>query len=255
MLKLPRNQILQRTLKSLIFMCFIGQVSVIFGASLTPTKLTFEYGSVIDIQCESMASRYFQHEKKPGIDYHTEIMKEASSLTSILQKQWDEQGPQLLSALINLVGREYSRKELIVYSSGCRSGGMSKPLIVGIKLHLKSVRTNPTSISHNITLTFHEFIHQYLSESFDYGRSEVLKEFNDAPALFKNHIHLMALMKQSLVLAKREDLIQQYAQTLSGVYKRAWDVSTSKEYQSRLIKEVQTLEGNNKNYWFFDSFK
>jgi len=157
--------------------------------------------------------------------------------------------------VINIVGREFSRKELNVYSSACRSGGISKPLIVGIKTHLKSVRKNPLPLSHNITLTFHEFIHQYLSESFDYSRSEVLKEFSEAPALFKNHIHLLALMNQTFIQAKREDLMKEYPQSLRGVYKRAWDISTSKEYQDRLINEVRTLEGNNDHYWFFDSFK
>ena len=130
---------------------------------------------------------------------------------------------------------------------------MSTPLIVGVKLYLKSVRKNPLSTSHIVPITFHEFIHKYLTESFDYGRSEVLKEFSQAPALFKNHIHLMALMKRSFTLAKREDLIRQYASTLRGVYKEAWDISTSKDYQERLINEVRTLKGNNNNYWFFDS--
>ena len=124
-----------------------------------------------------MTSTFFQHEKKTGVDYHTQIMKEASALTPTLQRQWDQQGVHLLSTLIHIVGREFSREELHVYSSACRSGGISKPLIVGIKTHLKSVRKNPLPLSHNITLTFHEFIHQYLSESFDYSRSEVLREF------------------------------------------------------------------------------
>ena len=233
-------------------MLFACQIPTSFAANLIPPKLTFEYGSVLDLQCESMTKAYFEHEITPGEDYHTEIMKEASSLTPTLQKQWDEQGTELLSILINIVGREYSRDDLIVYSSGCQTGGMSTPLIVGIKHHLKSVRKKPISISHNVALTFHEFIHRYLSESFDYGRSEVLKEFNESPALFKNHLHLMALMKQSFTLAKREDLISQYSKTLRGVYKNAWEISTSKDFQGRLINEVQTLQGNNKNYWFFD---
>ena len=158
----------------------------------------------------------------------------------------------LLSILMNLVGRDYSKDELIVYTSGCQTGAMSTPLIVGIKLHLKSVRKNPISISHNVTLTFHEFIHRYLTESFDYGRSQILKEFSEAPALFKNHLHLMALMNETFRLAKRNDLISQYPKTLRGIYRTVWDISTSQEYQHRLINEVQTLEGNNRNYWFFD---
>ena len=246
------NRFKKTTWNTLISMLFMCQIPTSFGANLNPPKLTFEYGSILDLQCESMTKTYFEHEITPGFDYHTEIMKEASSLTPTLQKQWDEQGPKLLSILINIVGREYSRDELIVYSSGCRTGGMSTPLIVGIKHHLKSARKKPISISHNVSLTFHEFIHRYLSESFDYGRSEVLREFSEAPALFKNHLHLMALMKQSLTLAKREDLISQYVKTLRGEYKNAWEISTSKDYQWRLINEVKTLEGNNKNYWFFD---
>ena len=102
-------------------------------------------------------------------------------------------------------------------------------------------------------MTFHEFIHKFLTESFDYGRSEVLKEFSQASALFKNHVHLMALMERSFTLAKREDLNRQYANTLRGVYKQAWDISTSEDYQESLINEVRTLKGNNYNYWFFDS--
>ena len=237
--------------KTLIFLLLLCQLPVSFAANIQAPKLTFEYGSVLDLSCESMTQLYFEHKITPGYDHHTQIMKEALSLTPLLQKQWDKQGPQLLSALIKLVGREYSKDELVVYTSGCQSGGMSTPLIVGVKLYLKSVRKNPLSPSHIVSITFHEFIHKYLSESFDYGRSEVLKEFSQAPALFKNHLHLMALMKRSLTLAKREDLIRQYAKTLRGVYKEAWEISTSKDYQERLINEVRTLKGNNKNYWFF----
>ena len=242
------------SINTLVLILFMCQTSTGFGANINPPKLTFEYGSVLDLDCESMTKVYVEHVITPGVDYHTEIMKEASSLTPALQKQWDEQGSMLLSKLINIVGREYSKNELIVYTSGCQTGGMSTPLIVGIKLHLMSVRKNPISISHNVSLTFHEFIHRYLTESFDYGRSEVLKEFSEAPALFKNHLHLMALMKESFTLAKREDLISQYSKTLRGEYRNAWEISTSEDYQQRLINEVQTLEGNNKNYWFFDPF-
>jgi len=252
MLKKFTHLTIKKTLVPAFLVCHASTSS---GQTLTPPKLTFEYGSVLDIQCPDMTNRYFQHEKRPGVDYHTQIMKEASSLTSELQKQWDEQGPELLSTLINIVGREFSRKELNVYSSACRTGGMSKPLVVGIKLHLKSVRKNPLPISDNITLTFHEFIHQYLSESFDYSRSEVLQEFKDAPSLFKNHVHLMALMNQTFKQSNRADLSEIYPQSLRGVYKEAWEIATSKEYQERLIKEVRTLKGNNKAYWFFDSFK
>lgn len=240
--------------KTLISVLLLCQISVGFATNLHPPKLTFEYGSVLDLRCESMTQLYFEHKIRPGFDHHTQIMKEASSLTPLLQKQWDKQGPQLLSTLIKLVGREYSKNELVIYTSGCESGGMSKPLIVGVKLYLKSVRKNPLSTSHIVSITLHEFIHKYLSESFDYRRSEVLKEFSQAPALFKNHLHLMALMKRSFTLAKREDLISQYARTLRGVYKQAWDISTSKDFQERLINEVRTLKGNNKNYWFFDPF-
>ena len=251
MLQLILNRLHLAHWKTLIFILLMCQNPVSFAADLHPPKLTYEYGSVLDLQCESITQLYFQHRITPGFDHHTQIMKDASSLTPVLQKQWDRQGPQLLSALINLVGREYSKDELVVYTSGCQSGGMSTPLIVGVKLYLKSVRKNPLSTSHIISITFHEFIHKYLSESFDYGRSEVLKEFSQAPALFKNHVHLMALMKRSMTLAKREDLIRQYAKTLRGVYKKAWDMSTSKDYQERLINEVRTLKGDNKNYWFF----
>ena len=254
MIRLLANLVQKTSLNGLVVMLFMGQTSTVLATEINPPKLTFEYGSVLDLGCESLTNTYVQLAIAPGVDHHTEIMKEASSLTPALQKQWDEQGPILLSKLMNLVGRDYSKDELIVYTSACQSGAMSTPLIVGIKLHLKSVRKKPLSISHNVSLTFHEFIHRYLTESFDYSRSAVLKEFSDAPALFKNHLHLMALMKESFKLAKRDDLIKQYPTTLRGAYKSAWDISTSQDYQQRLINEVQTLEGNNKNYWFFDPF-
>lgn len=254
MRQLMLNRLYQEHWKVFISLLLLCQTSASLAANLDPPKLTYEYGSVLDLRCENMTRLYVEQRLAPELDHHTKIMKEASSLTPFLQKEWDKQGPQLLSTLVNLVGREYSKDELVVYTSGCQAGGMSKPLIVGVKLYLKSVRKQPLSRSHIIAITFHEFIHKYLSESFDYGRSEVLKEFSQAPALFKNHVHLMALMKRSMMLAKREDLVRQYAGTLRGIYKQAWDMSTSKEYEERLINEVRTLKGNNKHYWFFDSF-
>ena len=95
-----------------------------------------------------MTQLYFEHKITPGFDHHTEIMKEALSLTPSLQKQWDKQGPQLLSALIKLVGREYSKDELVVYTSGCQSGGMSTPLIVGVSFILKCKKKSAFDISY-----------------------------------------------------------------------------------------------------------
>ncbi|SMF09409.1 hypothetical protein SAMN02745866_00699 [Alteromonadaceae bacterium Bs31] len=226
----------------------------VFCADLKIPELSYEYGAVKDNSCEKMTQQGLDFAIKPGLDHHTQIMKEANSLTPLLQQQWNTEGKKLLTALLSLVGRNYSRNEIIVYTTACDSGGMSTPFTVGIGSHLKSIKRKPTPLSDNVTLTFHEFIHRYLVDSFDYSKSEVLKEFQNSPAIFKNHLHLMALMERSMEHAGLQNLIQPYENSIerSKPYRRAWKIATSKKYQDRLIKETKEFKGSNENYWFFD---
>ena len=226
-------------------------VSKTWATTITPPHLVFEYGIVQDYKCRGIT------EGANVTASHENIMIEARNITRRLQAQWNKEGVDILSTLVNIVGREYSLNTLTVYTSACGYGSQSSPLIVSVRKHLVSVGNNDANISSNITLVLHEFIHRYLSESFDYGKSSVLTEFSDYPSIFKNHLHVMALIKRTLIQAGREDLVQQYANSLKGkkAYMRAWKFGTSKKYYLRLINEVQTLEGNNENYWFFDPIK
>ncbi len=211
-------------------------------------KLVFEYGIVSDSKCKRLATDLTARGST-----REDVMKEAISLTPILQGQWDTEGAELLSALISIVGREYSRRELTVYTSVCGYGSRSSPLVVSIRSHMGRIKNMRSPISANIPLVLHEFTHKYLVESFDYSKSSILKEFSDSPALFKNHIHLMALIKASMVRAGKDDMIEPFVQSLKGrAYINAWKVGTLNKYYSRLIKEVKSLSGSNEKYWFFD---
>ena len=228
-----------------IFFC---QISINgFSESLQQPTFFFEHGIVSDYRCDEITGSAATRKK---------VLIDADRVTKKLQEKWDASGIDLLAALIKVVGREYPRKELTVYTTVCGSSSRSSPLTVNIKKYLDTIDSEGGDEKYDLAIlvTLHEFIHKYLVDSFNYSASTVLLEFPDHPILFRNHLHVMALMKASMVEADREDLIDKHIAYIKGraPYFRAWKFGTSKKYYSRILKEIRKQEGSNDEYWFFD---
>ena len=63
MIRLLANLVQKTKLNSLIVMLLMCQTSTVFAAEIFPPKLTFEYGSVLDLGCESMSKAYVEHHR------------------------------------------------------------------------------------------------------------------------------------------------------------------------------------------------
>ncbi len=239
-----------------LILCALFSGAHVF-ASAQP-KVYFQYGLVYDIGCRDL-TKDLQVDRQAS-DYLTKksIMLEARDLTNQLQDLWNRTGQELLERAIKLTGRPYDRHEITTNTSACEYGSMSAPLIISIRRGLRSVRKSPAPLSTFIESSVHEILHVYLSSTFDDSKSQILQSntFSSRPALFKNHLHVFALMHRVFELENRSDLTARarelYVDISKGDYAKAWEEGTNPSLRDKLIEEIRLTPGNGSKNWPFD---
>ncbi len=224
----------------------------------TQPKVYFQYGLVYDIGCKDLTKDIQVDPTKNDYLTKKNIMLEARDLTDQLQDLWNRTGQQLLERAIKLIGRPYERNEITANTSACEYGSMSAPLVISIRRGLKNIRKSPAPLNNFIESSLHEMLHVYLSSTFDDSKSQILqsKAFLSQPALFKNHLHVFALMHRVFELENRTDLITRarelYVDISKGDYAKAWEEGTNPNLRDKLMEEIRLTPGNSNKNWPFD---
>lgn len=179
--------------------------------------LEFEYAGVFDQICAG----------KAGKTMKADIVQLARSSTPRFQGYWDESAPPLMTTLFELVGREFYRSELTVYTTICDYIPMSQPFLLNVQNWIQE-DTDRTRRS-VVQMTFHEFLHKYLVSVADWKKIQLVHgEFKDEDASVKAHLHLMALEMMIYESSGRQDLFDTadfvYKNLIKGSYKRSWEL-------------------------------
>lgn len=162
--------------------------------------------------------------------------KEASDLETHFNEVWEKDSKALWEELFKRFPYGFKRKEYTGTLSVCpKAPSYSNPLVFNITRLLKSfVKEKPLWEDYKfVDLVFHEMIHNWLVENFNY-QTKLLEKYKDENPGVKNHFHLMAI--QAYVYSKLEkkemlDWIDFRYQQMPPDYQRAWQLVKEEGYE------------------------
>jgi hypothetical protein len=203
--------------------------------------LFMETGEPFDGACGALK----QHE-----DYKITpaMRKELSRRIPELSKLWNDQGSPLVTAMAEIVGKPYARKEETLTLTLCQwFSPMSAPLILRAREYLQATSVdNPKGPpakppAYFVAQVFHELIHRYLDQHFpELEATPMLKLHAGEPPGVLSHLHHLSIQKAVYLKLNRkaelETIIELDSRILGGVYKRAWEIVNSDGYQKYLAE-------------------
>ena len=173
-----------------------------------------------------------------GSEIKEEWKAELRDRLDAFKTQWSLIGPPLIAATEKMTGRPFSLPAIQVRLTLCNapSDSRGKIILVNMRYALKSFTPNPVSLQYKAGIVYHEILHKYLND-FAPGDSALLAAHRAESAMVKNHLHLLALMKDAYrelkLDAELQELIDNDNKLPSGVYKRAWGIINENEQTYR----------------------
>lgn len=194
-------------------------------------KLFLTYSPIFDTTCSQLTNYKIQPEWRA----------EAQGRVPEFQAAWDGEADKLMQTLFDQLGRSYSRKEMTVTLSVCKTPSISNPFLINVQPWMKSVAGEkaPYPMALFVDTVFHEFIHNYVQEHLS-KTTPLLLKYKNEEQLVKGHIHLMAVQIQvykALGLTDRLKVIGALYEEIGGSYLRAWEIVTKIEGHDAFIKE------------------
>lgn len=184
---------------------------------------------------------------------------EAQTRKGEFSKIWYTEASKIFRQFFNDFEKGFHRKEYTVTLSACNaSWSYSNPLVIRLLPFLKSfVASTP-----NFPLfpdcgfasqIFHELLHVWLGEHFDFSRSSLYARYQEAgeSSTVLAHLHLMALQKLIYSELGRKDLLSfidwNYSNMKDPAYPRAWEiVNRSNDYKAFVAEiRAQSLDVQN----------
>jgi hypothetical protein len=219
-------------MKNILVLCLF--LTAVLARAAEHPKLFISYSAIFDGACS----------QKTGFAIDHAWMNEVQARQAEFQAAWDAEAPALFAKLFELTGKSFSRKELSVTLSVCNIVSMSNPFLINVKWFLKSFNKEeaPSPLHGFVELVFHEFIHNYLVEIFDWRLSEQLYKYKDEAPGVLSHLHLMALQKTVYLALGRQDLLDWlsfFNNKVGGDYARTWEIIDAHPNLEAFVAELK----------------
>ena len=181
-------------------------------------------------------------EKLLGTPIEKEAIKELYSRVEEFQTAWDEQGPELLKAVVEETGKPFLQENLRATMTLSKFRSMSHPLLLNMRSFLKTTaKDDPRPMSMFVGLVFHEVLHIYVYEIL--SNSSLREKYKDEPGSVLAHMHLDALLKMAyLKLDRKEELemiIKSDTRKGRDIYIRAWQIVNEIEGHQVFVDEIK----------------
>jgi hypothetical protein len=168
-----------------------------------------------------------------------------------IQQAWETKEKRVLEVTIDLLGKDFGRRELSVALILCPLPSMSYPLTVNASNFLKSSENQKPRFYFFSTL-HHELLHCYLNENFSnevLSSSPLLRKYIDRrePRAVISHLHLFAVQKAVCLKLEKEDelkrIIQWNSEADDPAYRRAWEIVNELDGFDAYITELKAPMG------------
>ena len=226
-------------MKKILF-CLIFSLS---GKLKAEPKLFFTDARPYDHICVRGFDYANVSKKVDGSAFNEKWLTEIRQRMFEFQNSWDSVAPQLFKVFIQEFKHDFKRKEYSVALSVCPdSPSMPKPLILNVSRYLRSYMSpkKPKEMRQFTDVVFHELIHLWLNENFNYETTIKTKYKSEGDSVV-NHIHLFAI--ESLVLEKAGlsdvwDNAKSFFAKKGGPHLTALKIM-EKEGRAKVLKELQ----------------
>jgi hypothetical protein len=211
-------------------LCFIALLAgLLIGAVLSSTGpgVSISYSPTLDSVCALIRGGAINEEWK------TELASKVQAYRAL----WGEVGPRLLRASEQISGLRAPRS-VTAHLTLCNVPSQS---CVGISINMRytlsSFTTEPVPLRNKVDTLFHEILHKVLAGHIP-KESRMLARHAAEPECVRNHLHLLALQKATLLRLGEQQALENVVnidgQLPGGCYKRAWSLvnATESEYQA-----------------------
>ncbi|QDL52947.1 hypothetical protein [Rhodoferax aquaticus] len=142
-------------------------------------------------------------------------------------KLWESIGPALVEAVAATTKKPFSAPETVHLTLTDQPSNSFFGVTVNMRYALRSFTAKPVPMRYKIDTVFHEALHGFVSRNTP-KMSPLLAQHSSQPICVRNHLHLLALQKASLLHTKDPAALEQVvaldSQLPSGCYKRAWSL-------------------------------
>lgn len=147
---------------------------------------------------------------------------------------WSRIGPDLLAQAEKISGLR-SPRSANVRLTLCNLPSQSiLGITVNMRFAMQSFTDTPVPLRYKVDTQFHELLHRMLDGHLP-RQSRSLVEHSDASRCVKNHLHLLALQKASLLELKQlealADVVRIDSLLPGGCYREAWEIVNGSEFE------------------------
>jgi hypothetical protein len=221
-----------RAIAMIMLPVLLGLSLFIAKASAGVPSVTLSYAAEFDQAC-AQQTRY---QIDPA--WVSELIKRLPEFIA----DWAKDGPALLRASEEIVGKPFQEKQLWISLSTCSLPSASDPLLVNMRFSLKSFTPTPIPEDVTVSIIFHEILHRYLLGRIP-ASSPLLLKYKDEDDTVKAHLHLLALQKGVYLKLSRvptlQRVIEKDRELPNKAYTRAWEIVNSREHYQSFLAELR----------------
>jgi hypothetical protein len=161
-----------------------------------------------------------------------------------LEAAWEADAEPVLKRALQLSGARLNRDQTVRLTlCDLPSSSWLGPQ-VNMRYALASFADRPVSLRYKAVTATHEVLHPVLAE-VDLSDSPSLAAHRREPRRVRDHLHLFALLKASMLDLGREDLLAEVVAADSALpnpaYSRAWSIVNSRpDDYARYVRELRT---------------
>jgi hypothetical protein len=209
-----------------------------FADSITP-KLYFKSGRLLDSWCSNAT----------GFVIDSAWENELRYVLPRLKRRWARTGPRLFRAVYREFGKKFRRNEFTATYTLCTIPSMSSPLLLRVRWFLhNNGEAEVRPVYTFVDLVFHELLHTWLKNNFDFSESDLLlyfKQVEHEPQGVLSHLHLMSIQKfiyEQLGMTLYSDWIEDHYVSMGGDLARAWEIISENDRYLRFVDEVRDAD-------------
>jgi hypothetical protein len=148
-----------------------------------------------------------------------DAVAELDGLMPELEAAWRDNGPTLLVAARDAVGRPFRFQEATARLLTCGAASRSRPLVINVRPYLQTTGGRRRAALRQFARTvFHEVLHRYVADLIPDHGTPLLRKYGAEPEEVRDHLHLFA--------------IEEVAYRTTG---RERDLADVKAFESRLV--------------------
>jgi hypothetical protein len=174
-----------------------------------------------------------------GTSISPEATHEISERLLEFQSLWNEQGPQLLRAIVLAFPLRFREKDINAFLVCGPLFSQSHPLLINVKYFLRSLHQTPEPMYSFIETVLHELLHILLQDCLQRWPTPAVTELAEDNFEIAAHLHLMTLQKFAHESTDKTTAhLTEWYQLMGSTYARTWELVNDPPTYARLLNEL-----------------